>query len=66
MAKDKTQYTCTDCGGISTKWLSKCPACGAWNTLVESAVETATVTKNRYAGMAALTPASEVAILSDI
>lgn len=66
MAKDKTQYTCTDCGGISAKWLGKCPSCGAWNTLIESAVETATATKNRYAGMAALAPASEVAVLSDI
>jgi DNA repair protein RadA/Sms len=66
MAKDKTQYTCIDCGGISAKWLGKCPSCGAWNTLIESAVETAAATKNRYAGMAALAPASEVAILSDI
>ncbi len=66
MAKDKTQYTCTDCGGITAKWLGKCPACGAWNTLIESAVESAAVTKNRYAGMAALAPASEVAVLSDI
>ncbi|MEY4726637.1 MAG: repair protein RadA [Pseudomonadota bacterium] len=66
MAKDKTQYTCTDCGGISAKWLGKCPSCGAWNTLIESVVETATTTKNRYAGMAALAPASEVAVLSDI
>ena len=66
MAKDKTQYTCTDCGGISAKWLGKCPSCGAWNTLIESAVESAAATKNRYAGMAALAPASEVAILSDI
>jgi DNA repair protein RadA/Sms len=66
MAKDKTQYTCTDCGGISAKWLGKCPSCGAWNTLIESAVESAAAAKNRYAGMAALAPASEVAILSDI
>ena len=66
MAKDKTQYTCTDCGGISAKWLGKCPSCGAWNTLIESVVESATTTKNRYAGMAALAPASEVAVLSDI
>ena len=66
MAKDKTQYTCTDCGGISAKWLGKCPSCGAWNTLIESAVEIAGTTKNRYAGMAALAPASEVAVLSDI
>ena len=39
MAKDKTIYTCTECGGTSSKWLGKCPNCGAWNTLVESAPE---------------------------
>jgi DNA repair protein RadA/Sms len=36
MAKDKTLYTCTECGGTSPKWLGKCPSCGAWNTLIES------------------------------
>ena len=37
MAKDKTTYTCTECGGTSPKWLGKCPHCNAWNTLVEIA-----------------------------
>ena len=66
MAKDKTHYVCTDCGGTSAKWLGKCPSCNAWNTLIEAAVESAGPAKNRYAGMAALAPASEVAVLSDI
>ncbi len=66
MAKEKTHYTCTDCGGVSAKWLGKCPSCGAWNTLIETAAESSAPTKNRYAGMAALAPASEVAVLSDI
>jgi DNA repair protein RadA/Sms len=66
MAKEKTQYTCTECGGISAKWLGKCPSCSAWNTLIETAAESAGASKNRYAGMAALAPASEVAVLSDI
>ena len=38
MAKEKTIYTCTDCGGISPKWLGKCPHCNAWNTLIESVI----------------------------
>ena len=66
MAKEKTHYVCTDCGGSSAKWLGKCPSCNAWNTLIEAAVESSGPTKNRYAGMAALAPASEVAVLSDI
>ncbi len=40
MAKSKTQYSCTECGGISNKWAGQCPACGSWNTLVETLVET--------------------------
>jgi len=36
MAKPKTVYSCTECGGQSPKWQGQCPHCGAWNTLVES------------------------------
>lgn len=33
--KSKTVYFCTDCGNETMKWQGKCPACGAWNTIVE-------------------------------
>ncbi|MBY0471823.1 DNA repair protein RadA [bacterium] len=33
--KSKTQYSCTECGFNSPKWMGKCPTCEAWNTLVE-------------------------------
>ena len=36
MAKDKTIYTCSECGGTSPKWLGQCPSCNAWNTLEET------------------------------
>jgi DNA repair protein RadA/Sms len=36
MAKAKTLYTCTECGGQAPKWQGQCPHCGAWNTLVET------------------------------
>ena len=36
MAKPKTVYACTECGGESPKWQGQCPHCDAWNTLVES------------------------------
>jgi len=36
LAKPKTVYACTECGGQSPKWQGQCPSCGAWNTLVES------------------------------
>ncbi|MGH6638007.1 MAG: DNA repair protein RadA, partial [Polaromonas sp.] len=47
MAKEKTIYTCSECGGTSPKWLGKCPHCEAWNTLIESAFDSA-AGKNRY------------------
>jgi DNA repair protein RadA/Sms len=36
MAKAKTVYSCTECGGTSSKWQGQCPHCGVWNTLVET------------------------------
>ena len=66
MAKEKTLFSCTDCGGTSPKWLGKCPSCGAWNTLVESVAETPGASKNRYSGMAALAPSAAVATLAEI
>lgn len=63
MAKEKTLFTCSDCGGVSPRWLGKCPHCGAWNTLVESVAESPATTKHRFA---ALAPSSAVATLADI
>ncbi|MDE6109109.1 MAG: AAA family ATPase, partial [Muribaculaceae bacterium] len=34
----KTAWFCTECGAESPKWAGRCPACGAWNTLVEERV----------------------------
>jgi len=45
MAKAKTVYTCTECGGQTLKWQGQCPHCNAWNTLVESIAEK---TASRY------------------
>ena len=63
MAKDKTTFTCTECGGSSPRWLGKCPHCEAWNTLVEGVAEPASSSKNRFA---ALAPTTAVAVLADI
>lgn len=64
MAKAKTQYACTECGGTSSKWAGQCPACGQWNTMVESVVETAA---NRFGGQAkGLVQGAPVMRLSDI
>jgi len=42
MAKPKSTYSCTECGGQTLKWQGQCPHCQAWNTLVEAVSEKAT------------------------
>ena len=37
--KTKTLFYCTECGNEMPKWQGRCPACGAWNTIVEQPVE---------------------------
>lgn len=37
-----TQFVCQQCGTVYTKWAGRCDNCGAWNSLVEQAVQTGT------------------------
>ncbi len=39
MAKKKTVFFCTECGNETLKWAGRCPACGAWNTVVEQEIQ---------------------------
>ena len=67
MAKAKTNYTCTECGDISNKWAGKCPACGAWNTLVETIVETGgNRFSNTHQGLAQTAPVLSLADIEAI
>jgi len=61
MAKDKTQYGCSECGGSSPKWLGKCPHCGAWNTLQETRADSPSA--HRFQALGGTQP---VATLSEI
>jgi DNA repair protein RadA/Sms len=61
MAKERSVYTCSECGGTSAKWLGRCPSCGAWNTLEEGVAET--VSKHRFQS---LTKTQPVATLAEI
>ncbi|MBS3910286.1 MAG: DNA repair protein RadA [Hydrogenophaga sp.] len=63
MAKEKTLFTCNECGGSSPKWLGKCPHCNAWNTLIESVAESSVPAKNRFASLA---KTAAVTALADI
>jgi DNA repair protein RadA/Sms len=61
MAKAKTQYVCSECGGASLKWQGQCPHCNAWNSLSEARVETAA--EHRYAPLA---PTAAVQSLQEV
>jgi DNA repair protein RadA/Sms len=64
MAKQKTNYTCTECGGVSNKWAGQCPSCAQWNTLVETLVE---APGNRFSAQhQGLAQTSPVLSLADI
>ncbi len=61
MARAKSQYVCSECGGASPKWQGQCPQCGAWNSLLETSV--AAAPSDRFASIA---PTAEVRTLGDI
>ena len=41
VAKTRTVFSCTECGGDTHRWEGQCPHCKAWNTLVEERVQPA-------------------------
>ncbi|SEB05956.1 DNA repair protein RadA/Sms [Pseudobutyrivibrio sp. ACV-2] len=41
--KNVSVFFCQECGNETSKWAGKCPACGAWNSLVEEIVDKASV-----------------------
>ena len=64
MAKVKTIYVCTECGGQTPKWQGQCPHCMEWNTLIESVAEAANPgAKNRFSALAA---SGKVQMLSEV
>ena len=55
MKQPKTLFYCTECGNETPKWAGRCPACGAWNTVVERP-EPAVKGKGRSASSRAADP----------
>ena len=49
MAKTKTVFYCTSCGNESARWMGRCSACGAYNTMEEHVEKPAAVGKARPA-----------------
>ena len=59
--KNATVFVCNECGYESSKWLGKCPSCGAWNTFFEEKVlDTKSGSKDKSK------PKAEIQKLSDV
>jgi DNA repair protein RadA/Sms len=37
MARNRINFVCQNCGGVTNRWQGKCDSCGEWNSLVEEA-----------------------------
>lgn len=55
MAKQQTFFVCQQCGAKTPKWVGKCPECGAWNSMVETAVSLESQ-KSKAKSLKAVTP----------
>lgn len=60
--KSSTQYVCTECNHQSSKWLGKCPQCGAWNSFEQQEV----IEKQTRAAKGVLQTEVELVNLSDV
>jgi len=39
MTRTRVRHRCSECGAEASRWLGRCPDCGAWGTLAEETVE---------------------------
>lgn len=65
--KSRPIHTCSECGYVSPKWLGRCPDCGSWGTLQESApaasegtAASAAVTGQMVKGLTPSSPAQPI------
>jgi DNA repair protein RadA/Sms len=52
MAKARSHYICRQCGAVQSRWMGKCPDCGAWDAL-EKYTEPRAATTAEHASLAA-------------
>ena len=68
--KKTTAFYCSECGYESAKWVGQCPACHAWNTMVEAPVRVipsaASSFRQGRAGTTGLLPEARPVSLSEI
>lgn len=67
MAKDKTLYTCSECGAQFPKWAGRCADCGGWNTLMEVIAPAASGSRSpRFTGYAGESVAQPLAVIESV
>src|SRR5690606_33252725 len=66
MAKSRTSYVCSECGGVASRWSGQCPDCKAWNTMVETVAEPQGVNRMSQTAHKALAQTAPVLTLDDI
>ncbi|CAN5636650.1 DNA repair protein RadA [soil metagenome] len=67
--KARTAYVCNECGADYGKWQGQCAACGAWDTLAEIVLESATAQASpaaRRSSWAGKLEAPKVTALTDV
>jgi DNA repair protein RadA/Sms len=63
--KERTVYVCQHCGRHSARMMGRCPGCGEWGTLVETAMVEQPVGSRRPAGAPRTTPQRLTEISAD-
>ena len=66
--RERTKFYCSECGNETSKWFGQCPACKAWNTLVEAPPDTANKSRSgavKVAGAAVLNRPRRLAELDE-
>lgn len=61
----KSKFCCQECGHQSTRWLGRCPGCGAWNSLVEELANPPAPTGAAALGGDVPRPVTEVPVLTE-
>ena len=64
MAKVIVQFTCSECGTTTGRWLGRCPGCAAFGTLVEELTSRETTTKTRGSTVGSAKPLQRLAEVS--
>ena len=62
MARARSEFVCSDCGGRQLRWAGQCPDCGAWNSLQETVAEPSAGRSPRFEGYAGAAQAKVVSL----